>query len=82
MDPTLDADLPAPKNNVLSQGMKALTANESIKNGVNALLSSMKTDENLFTSLSNFAQQALTPENMKVMGESFASLSTPTNTKK
>lgn len=78
INPNTDENLPAPSNGQLLQGIHALTANESIKNGCNTLLSSMKNNnENLFTSLSNFAQQALTPENIKSMGDSFAALSAP-----
>ena len=76
IDPTIDADLPAPRNNQISEGLKTLTENETIKNGCNAILASLKnTDENIFTTLGNFAQQALTPENMKSVSESFVALS-------
>lgn len=76
MDPNIDSDLPAPTNDQLLKGMQTLTANETIKNGCNSVLSSLKnTDENLFTSLGNFAQQVFTPENIKSIGDSFVAIS-------
>lgn len=76
INPNIEEDLPAPKNDQLLKGFQALTSNETIKNGCNNVLSTLNNpNENLFASLGNFAQQIFTPENIKSIGDSFVAIS-------